>query len=117
MSLGSMLKVQLSTDSLHIRTLVTHCLLSHLETTRSKLRRPHFLSAVTLPLARGFFGYRFVTDNLQDGTLFETLIMRSQMNQQGVHGMTSNSTTKFEKLNEIQFNKPQQSCQSTPLQV
>lgn len=51
-------------DLLYIGTLVAHHLLSHLEAARPELRRPHLLSAVTLPLAGGFFGYRLVTYNL-----------------------------------------------------
>lgn len=53
-----------SGDSLYIGTLIAHHLLSHLEAARSELRRPHFLSAVTLPLAWSFFGHRLVTYNL-----------------------------------------------------
>lgn len=60
--------VEESRDLLHIGTFITHSLLSHLEATRSELCRPHLLSAVTLPLARSFFGYGFVTYNLHKKT-------------------------------------------------
>ena len=63
-----------SSDLLHIGTLIAHHLLSHLEAARSELCRPHLLSAVTLPLARGFFGYRFVTYNLCDKAVLEKII-------------------------------------------
>lgn len=59
-------------DSLHVGTLVAHSLLSHLEAARSKLRRPHFLSAVTLPFTRSFFGYRLVPHNLGNKKLSQT---------------------------------------------
>lgn len=49
---------------LYIWTLITHHLLSHLKAPRSKLCCPHLLSAVTLPLTRGFFGNGLVTHNL-----------------------------------------------------
>lgn len=65
-------------DLLHIGTLVTNCLLGHLETTWSKLCCPHFLSAVTLSLARGFFGYRFVAYNLHNSTGLENIIICTQ---------------------------------------
>lgn len=67
-----------SGDLLYVGTLIANHLLSHLETTRSKLRRPHLLSAVTLPLAGGFFGYGFVTYNLCDKAVLENIIMKTK---------------------------------------
>lgn len=63
-----------SNDLLYIGTLVAHHLLSHLEAARTELRRPHFLSAVTLPLAGSFFGYRLVAYNLFDRAILEKII-------------------------------------------
>lgn len=63
-SVGSHITEERSSDVLHIGTFVAHGLLGHLETSRSELRRSHLLSAVTLPLARSFFGYRLVTYDL-----------------------------------------------------
>lgn len=51
---------------LDIRTFITHHLLSHLEAARPELRCPHLLPAVALPLARGLFGNRLVTHNLDN---------------------------------------------------
>lgn len=55
-----------SKDLLYIGALVAHHLLGHLEAAGSELCRPHLLSAVTLPLAGGFFGYWLVTYDLGD---------------------------------------------------
>lgn len=52
-------------DLLHVGTFIAHGLLGHLEAPGSELCRPHLLPAVTLPLARSFFGYRFVANNLR----------------------------------------------------
>ena len=63
-----------SSDLLYIGTFIADHFLSHLEATRSKLRRSHFLSAVTLPLARGLFSYRLVTYNLYKKMVLEKII-------------------------------------------
>lgn len=64
-------------DLLHIGTLVTHHFLSHLETSRSQLGRPHFLSAVTLPFTRSFFSYRLVTYNLHTAGKYVLITWKS----------------------------------------
>lgn len=66
--------VTTSSDLLYVGTLIAHHFLSHLEAARSKLRCPHFLSAVTLPLARGFLSYRLVTYNLYKKVVLENII-------------------------------------------
>lgn len=124
-------------DLLHIGTLIAHHLLSHLEATRSKLRCPHLLSAVTLPLARGFFGYRLVTYNLCQRAVLES-ITKTKYNSIKIAGSKSsddhlqwNSCKVLTSFNQFHFvlqmsdmddksrvsSSPQQSSQSTPLQV
>lgn len=75
-------------DLLHIGTLIAHHLLSHLEATWSKLRCPHLLSAVTFPLAGGFFGYRLVTYNLCERAALEN-ITKTKYNGSKIAGSKS----------------------------
>lgn len=103
-------------DLLYIGTLVTNCLLGHLETTWSELCCPHFLSAVTLSLARGFFGYRFVAYNLHNSTGLENIITYTQVSGITSYGWTGwcNTVKCPTTSTKALFTKPRQSSQSTP---